>query len=63
MLHKELENSQRKCEENRQKSVKTGYQGAGPLITKTKTMTVFLGQDMEESYENWMGWHTDIHPI
>ena len=45
------------------KSVKTGYQLAGLLITNTKTMTVLLGQDMKESYENWIGWHTDIHPI
>ena len=43
--------------------VKKGYQLAGPLITKTKTMTVLLGQDMEESYKNWIDWHTDIHPI
>ena len=29
----------------------------------TKTMTVLLGQDMEESYENLIDWHTDIHPM
>ena len=43
--------------------MKTGYQGAGPWITKTKTMTVLLRQDMGESYDNKIGWHTDIHPI
>ena len=45
------------------KSVNIGYQSAGMLITKTGTVTVFLGQDVEESYENWIDWHTDIHLI
>ena len=36
-------------------SVKTEYQGTSPFVTKRKTRTVLLGQDMEELYENWIG--------
>ena len=63
-LLNELDNNQKIYEENNeQKTVKTGYPSAGPLVTKTKTMAVLLGKDMEESYKNWIGWHTGIHPI
>ena len=48
-IHHHTKNQTIIKENNEQKSVKTGYQGAGPWITKPKTMTVLLGQDMKES--------------
>ena len=63
-LHKELDNNQRKCEENNEQKI-SEYRilGSRSVDKKTKTTTVLLGQDMEESYEHQIGWHTDIHPI